>query len=148
MKKYKVLEAHQGDKFYQPGDGETGTRIADPNAVGHLVTLGLLEEIGDVVADEPAKDETSASVGDAQAQVAALTQERDDARADLTALGSSHAAAQNAASALRQEIEALTTERDGLQEQLTAVTAERDTHVTRIAELESELAKPRAGRKA
>ncbi len=126
MKKYKVLEAHQGDKFYQPGDGETGTRIADPNAVGHLVTLGLLEEIGDVVADEPAKNEAGASVADLQAQLVALTQERDDARADLTALGSTYAVAQNAATSLRDQVEALTTERDDLREQLTAKTTEQD----------------------
>jgi hypothetical protein len=153
MKKYKVLEAHQGDKFYQPGDPVTGTRIADPNAVGHLVTLGLLEETGDVVADEPIADEAGASVADLQAQVVALTQERDDARADLTALGSTHAAAQNAASSLRDQVEALTAERDGLREQLATVTGERDAHAGRVTALEGELvtakaAAPRPARKA
>lgn len=140
MKKYKVLEAHQGDKFYQPGDGETGTRIADPNAVGHLVTLGLLEEIGDVVVDGSGLQETGASVANLQAQVVALTQERNDARADLTALGSAHAVAQNAAASLRDQFDALTTERDGLREQLTTVTGERYAHVVRVTTLEGELA--------
>lgn len=125
MKKYKVLEAHQGDRFYQPGDGETGTRIADPNAVGHLVTLGLLEEIGDVAAAAPAAIEAG-SVAVLQAQIAALTQERDSALVDLAALGSTHQAAQNAASTVRDQFEAVMTERDGLREQVTAATSERD----------------------
>lgn len=140
MKKYKVLEAHQGDRFYTPGDGETGTRIADENAVGHLVTLGLLEEIGDVVVDEPAMGGAGASVGDLQAQIAALTQERDNALVDLAALGSTHQAAQDAASAVRDQFDAVTTDRDALRDQLTTVTSERDAHASRITALEGELA--------
>lgn len=144
MKKYKVLEAHQGDKFYKPGDPETGTRIADPNAVGHLVTLGLLEEIGDVVADEPFKEEAGASVDDLRAQVVALTQERDDACRDLEAFGTNERAMQSAATALREQFEAMTDERDGLREQLATVTGERDAHAQRVTGLEGELAAAKA----
>lgn len=85
MKTYKVLEAHQGDRAYAVGD----TRIADPNVVGHLVGLGLLEE-GDDVADEPAARDPLA---DATVQIDALTGERDDARAELGALRAELAAA-------------------------------------------------------
>lgn len=154
MKKYKVLEAHQGDRFYMPGDGETGTRIADENAVAHLVKLGLLEEIGDVVVDGPAKEDAGVSVTALQAQIASLTQERDGALVDLAALGSTHQAAQEVASAVRDQFEAVTaerdglreqltsvtTERDGFREQLTAVTGERDAHSARIVVLEGEAA--------
>jgi len=148
MKKYKVLEAHQGDKFYMPGDPETGTRIADENAVGHLVTLGLLEEIGDVPDAQPAPESADSALDALRVEVGTVTQERDDARADLNALGSVVQGERDAAEALRGQLSTVTSERDGLAEQLASVTAERDAHATRITELEAELAKPRTGRKA
>lgn len=154
MKKYKVLEAHQGDKFYKPGDPETGTRIADENAVDHLVKLGLLEEIGDAVIEQSTADDASESVANLKAQVLTLTQERDDARTDLAALGTIERAMQDAATALREQFETVTEERDSLKGQLVtvsderdslkgqlaAVTDERDAQGVRIVTLEGELA--------
>ena len=82
MKIYDVLEAHQGDRSYQPGD----RRIADPNTVAHLVTLGVLSELGDAPTEPLARDPLT----DATAQIVALTGERDDARAELSTFRDLH----------------------------------------------------------
>lgn len=105
MKTYKVLEAHQGDKMYLPGDPETGTRIADPNDVEHLVRLGLLEEAGDApdAPPEPITDPV-----ELRQQVETLTQERDDARRELSVLREEHDATLADLTAARSQIDAST----------------------------------------
>lgn len=97
MKTFEVLEAHQGDKFYLPGDPETGTRIADENEVSHLVDLGLLKEIGDAPEGKPdlegglsaqsiTSPEDAKTIADLRQQVETLMADRDAARNEVEAL--------------------------------------------------------------
>ncbi len=145
MKKYTVLEAHQGDKFYKPGDPETGTRIADPNAVGHLVTLGLLEEIGDADVPEPQVDDGD-TVADLRFKIEVLGNDRDDMRtAFVSEIGD-----------LRTQIGTLTQERDAaatqaaatvtdLRDQVTALTAGLEAMREDIATLDRRVKEPVSG---
>lgn len=100
MKKFEVLETHLGDKLYKPGDPETGTRMAEPDEVRHLVDLGVLKPIGgdddtaQAGGDANAKGsaEDAALIADLRAQIASLTTERDDARQDAAELANKLAA--------------------------------------------------------
>jgi hypothetical protein len=102
MKKFTVLQAHQGDKLYVPGDPETGTRIADPNEVTALVAAGFLKEAGDAPAAAPV-----ISVDDTAAQIRELTSERDAARADLASARSDADVAASERDELKAEVEQL-----------------------------------------
>lgn len=117
MKKYQVMEAHQGDKFYKPGDPDTGTRIADPNSVDHLVRLGVLMEIGD--ADEaapPPVDDAAVTIADLRDQVAALGSDRDAMREQIGTLTQERdAAGQEAATTIADLQGQVSTLTDGLE---------------------------------
>lgn len=157
MKTYKVLEAHQGDKFYVPGNPETGTRIADPSMVGHLVTLGLLVETGDAPDALAVDSGSGASVADLNSQIEALTMERDDVHAQLGILRDSANTCEASLGDARRAIETLTQERDDARAELETL---RDLHgsgeaaladargeiealTSEVAELKAAHAKPR-----
>ncbi|PXA93911.1 hypothetical protein DMC47_21455 [Nostoc sp. 3335mG] len=116
MKKYQVMEAHQGDKFYKPGDPETGTRIADPNSVDHLVRLGALMEIGDADEAPPPPADDAATIADLRDQVAALGNDRDAMREQIGTLTQERdAAGQEAATTIADLQGQVSTLTDGLE---------------------------------
>lgn len=116
MKKYQVMEAHQGDKFYKPGDRETGIRVADPNAVDHLVRLGVLMEIGDADEAPPPPADDAATIADLRDQVAALGSDRDAMREQIGTLTQERdAAGQEAATTIADLQGQVSTLTDGLE---------------------------------
>ncbi|MFW2829882.1 hypothetical protein [Sphingomonas sp. ID0503] len=141
MKIYKVLEAHQGDKAYLPNDPNTGTRIADPNEVLHLVKLGLLEELGDAP-DEATAGDSNADAVDLLADVAALTRDLELARTVIIERDAQierlHAERDTGSATLQEAL----AQGDELRSQIGVLTTERDEARAEITRLSAHHAEP------